>query len=426
MNLTNPLHTYFILILLVCILNEIYGTRIPLEIVQLENSGTRLNDDKIANTEYQVHDVDEPSSYLANKHNKNVNKTPDDWITRFTANRKASTRDVQEPRIFYQVGSSEDDLPICGTNEVCSKIDLYDIQKAWIERQCRCPPAKHHIFEGAIESGNSARNRHAILHNLKLSESTGNLYDFESEHIKNVLMKLGMLHNAEDSLMKEAEDYMNDSESDEINYSAEEAFSTNFPKTRHRTQDNEAIEVVKMTKIRHHNNVHGGHPSTNGQCPDAITSNDGHTIADKTRLYKMCEPVQKLPLCRYFRDYTWTLVSYSDMNVTQQIVHCRCPKNSISYLIKREPLKTGALGYTYLFACSPQSRLKCQRKEPCKLFTVRKRQEQVDEVNTNVLCQCPRNYRCPKLHTDVGVILGKNYVEDNIRTFSGYCLQDIH
>lgn len=71
-------------------------------------------------------------------------------------------------------------------------------------------------------------------------------------------------------------------------------------------------------------------------------------------------------------------------------------------------------------------RLKCQRKEPCKLFTVRKRQEQVDEVNTNVLCQCPRNYRCPKLHTDVGVILGKSYVEDNIRTFSGYCLQDIH
>lgn len=71
-------------------------------------------------------------------------------------------------------------------------------------------------------------------------------------------------------------------------------------------------------------------------------------------------------------------------------------------------------------------RLKCQRKEPCKLFTVRKRQEQVDEVNTNVLCQCPRNYRCPKLHTDVGVLLGKNYAEDNIRTFSGYCLQDIH
>lgn len=194
-------------------------------------------------------------------------------------------------------------MPICGTNEVCSKIDLYGTP--WIERQCRCPPAKHHhIFEGAIESGKernsilSARNRHAILHNLKLSESTGNLYDFESEHIKNVLMKLGMLHNAEDSLMKEADDYMNESDSDEMNYSAEETFSSMFPKNRHRTQDNEAIEVVKMTKIRHHNNVHGGGHTTNSQCSNAITSNDGYTIADKTRLYKMCEPVQKLPLCR--------------------------------------------------------------------------------------------------------------------------------
>lgn len=194
-------------------------------------------------------------------------------------------------------------MPICGTNEVCSKIDLYGTP--WIERQCRCPPVKHHhIFEGAIEAGNernsilNARNRHAILHNLKLSESTGNLYDFESEHIKNVLMKLGMLHNAEDSLMKDADDYMNENESDEINYSEEqeESLSSKLPRNRHRSQSNEAFEVRKMTKIRHHNNVHG--QKQNSQCSNAITSNDGYTIADKTRLYKMCEPIQRLPLCR--------------------------------------------------------------------------------------------------------------------------------
>lgn len=70
-------------------------------------------------------------------------------------------------------------------------------------------------------------------------------------------------------------------------------------------------------------------------------------------------------------------------------------------------------------------RLKCQRKEPCKLFTVRKRQELLDEVNTNPLCQCPRNHRCPRLHTDSGVISGKSYIEDNIRTYSGYCMPNI-
>lgn len=198
--------------------------------------------------------------------------------------------------------SSEDDLPICGTNEVCSKIDLYGTP--WIERQCRCPPVKHHhIYEGTIESAAqrnsilSARNRHAILHNLKLSESTGNLYEFESEHIKNVLMKLGMLHNAEESLMKEANEFLNENDSNEYNFSAEDAFSgVNYPKNRHRTQDNEAIEVVKMTKIRHHNNAHGH--SASSHCSNAVTSNDGYTIADKTRFYKMCEPIQKLPLCR--------------------------------------------------------------------------------------------------------------------------------
>lgn len=203
--------------------------------------------------------------------------------------------------VFFQ--SSEDDLPICGTNEVCSKIDLYGTP--WIERQCRCPPAKHHhIYEGAIESVNernsilNARNRHAILHNLKLSESTGNLYDFENERIKNILMKLGMLHNAEETFIKATDAFFNENDSNEFNYSAEETISTNFPikNQRIRTQDNEAIEVIKMAKIRHHNNGHAH--SSNGHCSNAITSNDGYTIADKTRFYKMCEPVQKLPICR--------------------------------------------------------------------------------------------------------------------------------
>lgn len=101
MNLTNPLHTYSVLILLACILNGLYGTRIPLEIVQLE-SDTRLNDEKIANTEYQVHDTDDPA-YIPNKNNA---AKSDDWFTRFSSNRKVMTKENQEPRIFYQVGVS--------------------------------------------------------------------------------------------------------------------------------------------------------------------------------------------------------------------------------------------------------------------------------------------------------------------------------
>ncbi|RXG56938.1 Protein giant-lens [Armadillidium vulgare] len=156
-------------------------------------------------------------------------------------------------------------------------------------------------------------------------------------------------------------------------------------------------------------------------CSDSLRSNDGFTITDKTRQFKMCEPTKKLRKCRYFRDITWSYITFPQ-NVTQQIVHCACPKNSVAYIVKRKMFySAGELGYHYAFACSPQSRLRCQRKEPCRLFTVRKK-ERHQEVNTSTLCQCPHNHRCPKHHLDPGVIPGKAYIEDNIRTFSGYCI----
>lgn len=158
-------------------------------------------------------------------------------------------------------------------------------------------------------------------------------------------------------------------------------------------------------------------------CSQMLSPADGHTITDKTRQFKLCEPIKMLPKCRYFRDMAWTL--RSEGNGTLQTVHCHCPKGSVAYLLKRQAYQTESkqIGYQYSFACSPQSRLRCQRKEPCRLFTVRKRQEMVDEVNTNTLCQCPPEHGCPSHHTDTGVIQSKNYSEENIRTYSGYCMQ---
>jgi hypothetical protein len=76
----------------------------------------------------------------------------------------------------------------------------------------------------------------------------------------------------------------------------------------------------------------------------------------------------------------------------------------------------------FICLCSLSQRLRCQRKEPCRLFTVRKRQELLDEVNTNTLCQCPHGHTCPRRHTDAGVIVGKSYTEEAIKTYSGYCI----
>ena len=69
-------------------------------------------------------------------------------------------------------------------------------------------------------------------------------------------------------------------------------------------------------------------------------------------------------------------------------------------------------------------KLRCQRKEPCQLFSVRKNPSRpsADEVSTNSLCQCPHRRKCPKHHLDVGVIPGKVYSDDSVRTYSGYCM----
>ena len=69
-------------------------------------------------------------------------------------------------------------------------------------------------------------------------------------------------------------------------------------------------------------------------------------------------------------------------------------------------------------------KLKCQRKEPCRLFSVKKapHRPEVDEVTTSTLCSCPHSHRCPGHHLDVGVVPGRVYSEDAVRAYTGYCM----
>ncbi|XP_063382802.1 protein giant-lens [Cydia fagiglandana] len=161
-------------------------------------------------------------------------------------------------------------------------------------------------------------------------------------------------------------------------------------------------------------------------CSSELTADDNHTLADKTTLYKTCEPVKRLPKCRYFKDPAWTIYTLPDSNATQQIISCHCPKMSVTYLLKKLPYTTpgGEQGNQYQFACSPISRLRCSRKEPCKLFSVRRRHEQIDEVNANTICQCPRDHSCPRHHTEPGVLAGVTYAAEDIRTYHGYCMPE--
>ena len=69
-------------------------------------------------------------------------------------------------------------------------------------------------------------------------------------------------------------------------------------------------------------------------------------------------------------------------------------------------------------------KLRCERKEPCRLFSVKKSpaRPEVDEVTMSGLCSCPHGHRCPKHHLDVGVVPGRVYTDDAVRTYSGYCM----
>ena len=78
----------------------------------------------------------------------------------------------------------------------------------------------------------------------------------------------------------------------------------------------------------------------------------------------MCESVQRLATCRYFRDVTWTLTSFPD-NRTTQTVHCMCPRDSVAYIFKHEAFESDdrGVGYKYMFACSPESVSSTRKRE---------------------------------------------------------------
>ena len=112
----------------------------------------------------------------------------------------------------------------------------------------------------------------------------------------------------------------------------------------------------------------------NQECSNSLNHNDGHSLGDQIKQYKVCmilcsnssfnwiyyyeqicESVNDLPECELFKDVTWTLTSNHD-NTTSQRVNCVCPKNSVAYIFKHQLLKTEqGFAYKYYFACSPES-----------------------------------------------------------------------
>lgn len=177
-------------------------------------------------------------------------------------------------------------MPICATNAVCSKIDLYETP--WIERQCRCPKttSKHsHIINHAKDTKLNAKQVYNLLLDdpkPKLADYMDSETDADSQHLKSLFRKLGVFYDQDDIVIDE-NDYNDFHPNNQVNH-------------KNRLFRKQFTDPHDAKKFRHSN--HKVDIQRIGGCPAAVGVEDGHTIADKTRHYKLCEPIHKLPQCR--------------------------------------------------------------------------------------------------------------------------------
>lgn len=111
--------------------------------------------------------------------------------------------------------------------------------------------------------------------------------DNDEQHIKLLLRKLGVMYNQDDIVLGNENEYESSdggSPNGQVGY-------RKVPATA-----NDANGYHDTKRMRH--SVHRMDMQRMGGCPNSITTEDGHTLADKTRYYKLCEPVHKLPQCR--------------------------------------------------------------------------------------------------------------------------------
>lgn len=168
----------------------------------------------------------------------------------------------------------------------------------WIERQCRCPDNQlqqqqpHIIYHHKDKKLNDRKYQQYYDDEKRLQQKRlldldqgGDHFKDENKHIKDILKKLGTIYNTEDIIMDEKEDHEQQLYLHKNLLKKDPVYSV----------DN-AVEFHGVKKFRH--SAHRMDFPTIGGCSSLIGSDDGHTISDKTRHYKLCEPVHKLPTCR--------------------------------------------------------------------------------------------------------------------------------
>lgn len=191
---------------------------------------------------------------------------------------------------------------MCAPNAVCSKIDLYETP--WIERQCRCPESNrmpnqvllhHHHQDGHAQDAQNQKylrnyyEKEKLLQHKRLLLGEFPEKKYESLHLKKLMQKLGAVY--EDDLQLQSGDYVEHSPD----------YNEALPPRLEELTGNELPPPPRSSSLHMRHSGHRGLKESGsyiGGCPSSLGVEDGHTIADKTRHYKLCQPVHKLPVCK--------------------------------------------------------------------------------------------------------------------------------
>lgn len=116
----------------------------------------------------------------------------------------------------------------------------------------------------------------------------------DDQHLKMLFRKLGVFYNQDDIVM-------NDHDYADFHHITGTGVHRPHPFRKlsaagYGSSSSSNMLATTDKKLRH--SVHRMDVQRLGGCPNSITAEDGHTIADKTRYYKLCEPIHKLPQCR--------------------------------------------------------------------------------------------------------------------------------
>lgn len=142
------------------------------------------------------------------------------------------------------------------------------------------------------------RENHLQQKRLLLSDF--NDKKFESLHLRKLMQKLGAVY--EDDLNIQPSDYFEASNNDAL--ISDDGNSDSSAEEMDLISNNEFTHGTEH-RYSAHNVRHSSHMTHIGGCPSGLGIEDGHTIADKTRHYKLCQPVHRLPVCKYvfFNEY---------------------------------------------------------------------------------------------------------------------------